>query len=103
MRISVRRIQEVIAADFGVDPIMFRSPGKAAEIARPRQYAMLLARELTPLSYPVLGKLFGRDHTTIMAGVRSAQRRRAEDPSLALKLEARALLLRSEPQPALLA
>jgi chromosomal replication initiator protein len=99
MRISVRRIQELVAADFGVDPILFRSPGKRAQIARPRQYAMLLARELTPLSYPVIGKLFGRDHSTIMAGVRAAQRRVAEDRALALKLGARALMLRSEASP----
>ena len=98
MRISVRHIQDVVAADFGVPSETFRSPGKHAEIARPRQFAMLLARELTPHSYPVLGKLFNRDHSTIIAGVRSAQRRISRDRDLALKLEARALLLQCEPQ-----
>jgi hypothetical protein len=100
MRISVRHIQDVVAADFGVPAETFRSPGKHAEIARPRQFAMLLARELTPLSYPVLGKLFNRDHSTIIAGVRAAQKRVSSDRNLALKLEARKLLLQCEQQKA---
>lgn len=96
MRINVRRIQESIAADFDVSLDLFFSPSRVRPICRPRQYAMLLARELTPLSVTVLGRLFGRDHSTISTGVRSAKRLIANDRDLALKIEARKLLLMCE-------
>lgn len=98
MRISVRDIQRHVAADFGVDLDTFYSPARHWEVCHPRQYAMLLARELTPLSVTILGRLFGRDHSTVSTGIQSAKKRLANDRNLALKLEARALLLTSERQ-----
>ena len=97
MRISVRHIQEVVAADFDIPVGAMWHPTRERIYSQPRQYAMLLARELTPLSVTVLGKLFDRDHSTICAGVDSARRRVDADANLALKLEARAALLLSEP------
>src|SRR5690348_8199597 len=97
MRITVRHIQETIAADFGIESREMRSPSRRRDFAWPRQYAMLLARELTPLSSVVIGHLFGRDHSTIITGVRRAEERIAKDKDLALKLEARALLIQSQP------
>jgi chromosomal replication initiator protein len=99
MRISVRHIRDLVAGDFNVAPERLITPSKEWEASHPRQYAMLLARELTPLSYPALGRIFGYDHTTIIHGVRAAQKRVANDRSLALKLGARKLLLQSEAQP----
>jgi hypothetical protein len=98
VRISVKHIQEVVAADFGIPVGAMWHPTRERMYSQPRQYAMLLARELTPLSVTVLGKLFDRDHSTICAGVDSARRRLAANRNLALKLEARKLLLTSEPQ-----
>jgi hypothetical protein len=97
MRISVRNIQRQVAADFGIELERFYSRSRLRADCWPRQYAMLLARELTPLSLTVLGRLFGRDHTTVISGLRSAQRRVAADRNLALKIEARKLLLQCEP------
>jgi hypothetical protein len=105
MRVSIRHIQETVAADFGVPAQAMNAPRpvgrKARQNCRPvshaRQCAMLLARELTPHSLPVIGKLFHRDHTTIIHGINAAERRLAADRNLALKLEARALLLQCEP------
>jgi hypothetical protein len=97
-RVLVRDIQRVIASDFDVPAGTLCDPCKRKEFARPRQYAMLLARELTPLSFTSLGRLFARDHSTIVTGVRSAESRVAKDRNLALKLEARALLFQCEPQ-----
>ena len=107
MRVSIRRIQKAIADDFGI-PVekmtMPRPSGRdcrlnTRQFHRPRQYAMLLARELTPLSLPTLGRIFRRDHTTIIHGIRSARKRIGEDRNLALKIEARKLLLKCEPRP----
>ena len=99
MRVSVRRIKETVAADFNVRLDLLNSPARQRDIAWPRQYAMLLARELTPLSLTVLGQLFDRDHTTILTGIDAAKKRMTKDRALALRLEARKLLLQSEPAP----
>lgn len=98
MKISVRRIQEAIAADFGIPSHMFLTV-QETPVCYPRQYAMLLAREMTGKSYPDLGGLFRRDHATIMHGIKKAKARVEKDADLALKLGARKLLLECEPQP----
>ena len=50
------------------------SARRARNIARPRQVAMYLAKTLTALSYPEIGRRFGgRDHTTVMHAVRSIE------------------------------
>jgi hypothetical protein len=97
MRISVRHIQEVVAADFGLSSDEIRSNRKLPEQAHPRQVAMYLARELTPLSLPSIGRIFDRDHSTIVHGIRATKSRISSDRSLALKIEARKLLLQCEP------
>jgi chromosomal replication initiator protein len=43
-----------------------RGPGKTRALAQSRQIAMYLCRELTDLSLPKIGQVFGRDHTTVM-------------------------------------
>jgi chromosomal replication initiator protein len=99
MRILVRHIIEVVADRFGVELGDVRSPARGRNVAWPRQYAMLLARELTPLSLPTLGHIFERDHTTVLLGIRAAEKRAGQDRALSLKLEAIGLLLRSETIP----
>jgi hypothetical protein len=98
VRISVKHIQDVVAADFQIPVGAMWHPTRERQYAWPRQYAMLLARELTPLSTTVLGQLFQRDHSTVCAGIKSARKRISKNRSLALKLEARALLLACEPK-----
>jgi hypothetical protein len=98
MRVSVRHIIESVADDFRVDIEEMRSRSRVRRVSWPRQYAMLLARELTDLSYPSLAHIFRLDHSTLVHGVGSAKKRLANDRSLALKIEARAMLLQCEPQ-----
>ena len=52
-------------------------------MARPRQIAMFLAREMTGLSLPRLGTHFARDHTTILHAVRRITRLMEQDPAFA--------------------
>ncbi len=52
-----------------------------------RQLTMWLVRRCCRLSYPQLGTLFGRDHTTVLAGVNAIERRRAADTELKLYLD----------------
>ena len=57
-------------------------------IARPRQIAMYLAKQLTPRSLPEIGRRFGgRDHTTIMHGVRRIEELMTTDSQMADDLQ----------------
>jgi chromosomal replication initiation ATPase DnaA len=59
------------------------SKKRPANIARPRQIAMYLAKELTQKSLPEIGELFGgRDHTTVLHAVRKIADERSKDAQL---------------------
>lgn len=63
----VEDIQQAVCHRFGIRLIEMSSHRRGRKVARPRQIAMYLARELTPLSLAMIGRLFGdRDHTTIV-------------------------------------
>ena len=68
--ISPGRILAATAESFGVSITDLEGPSRRQPLARARQVAMYLCRELTDLSLPKIGALFGgRDHTTILHGV----------------------------------
>lgn len=82
-RVSVEQIQRTVADHFGLSMEELLSRRRTARIARPRQVAMWLSKELTPRSYPDIGQRFGgRDHTTIMYGVRKIEDLRAHDTTI---------------------
>jgi chromosomal replication initiator protein len=57
-------------------------------VARPRQAAMYLAKQLTTRSYPDIGRRFGgRDHTTVLHAVRKIEELKASDAGIAADLE----------------
>jgi chromosomal replication initiator protein len=63
-------------------------PKRLRTIARPRQIAMYLAKQLTPRSLPEIGRRFGgRDHTTIMHGVRRIEELMTTDSQMADDLQ----------------
>jgi chromosomal replication initiator protein len=65
------------------------SPRRARAVARPRQAAMYLAKVLTEYSLPEIGRKFGgRDHTTIIHGVRKIEELMAQDRDLAADIDA---------------
>jgi chromosomal replication initiator protein len=70
-QISVENIQKTVADFFNIKVADMYSKKRPANIARPRQIAMYLAKELTQKSLPEIGELFGgRDHTTVLHAVR---------------------------------
>ena len=70
-QISVENIQKTVADYYKIKVADMYSKKRPASIARPRQIAMYLAKELTQKSLPDLGELFGgRDHTTVLHAVR---------------------------------
>ncbi len=83
-----RQVQEAVAArlDLSVDDIL--SPTRSAPVARARQLAMYLTRELTDLSLPAIAEAFNRrDHTTVMHAIRKVERSALEDASLSRAVE----------------
>ena len=70
-QISVENIQKTVADFYKIKVADMYSKKRPANIARPRQIAMYLAKELTQKSLPEIGELFGgRDHTTVLHAVR---------------------------------
>jgi chromosomal replication initiator protein len=81
-QISVENIQKTVADYYKIKVADMYSKKRPASIARPRQIAMYLAKELTQKSLPEIGELFGgRDHTTVLHAVRkiTAERQQLSD------------------------
>lgn len=80
-QISVENIQKTVADFFNIKVADMYSKKRPANIARPRQIAMYLAKELTQKSLPEIGELFGgRDHTTVLHAVRKIAADRSKSP-----------------------
>ena len=83
-RITIEEIQIRVAQHFNIKVAEMHSPRRARAVARPRQVAMYLAKQLTSRSLPEIGRKFGnRDHTTVMHAVRKIEELRAKDASFA--------------------
>lgn len=80
-QISVENIQKTVADFFNIKVADMYSKKRPANIARPRQIAMYLSKELTQKSLPEIGELFGgRDHTTVLHAVRKIAVDRSKNP-----------------------
>ena len=74
-KITVRRIIEEVALEHDITPEDIIRKDRHRELVWPRHEAMRRAYDETDLSYPSIGKVFDRDHTTVMNGVKRAQAR----------------------------
>lgn len=82
-QISVENIQKTVADYYKIKVADMYSKKRPASIARPRQIAMFLAKELTQKSLPEIGELFGgRDHTTVLHAVRKIAAERQANTEL---------------------
>ncbi|HEX5354645.1 MAG TPA: chromosomal replication initiator protein DnaA [Aquabacterium sp.] len=82
-QISVENIQKTVADFYKIKVADMYSKKRPASIAKPRQIAMYLAKELTQKSLPEIGELFGgRDHTTVLHAVRKIMGERGKDTEL---------------------
>ncbi len=85
---SIEDIQKKIADFYKLDPRDFQSQQRSRRIARPRQVAMFLAREITARSLPEIGRRFGgRDHTTVLHACRRIAALCSEDPSFKQEID----------------
>jgi chromosomal replication initiator protein len=84
---SVEEIQQRVAERFGVSRAELVGTSRAATPLRARQVAIFLTRELTDLSLPQIGRLYGgRDHTTVLNSLRRVEASIGEDEDLAEKV-----------------
>jgi len=82
-QISVENIQKTVADFYKIKVADMYSKKRPTSIARPRQIAMYLAKELTQKSLPEIGELFGgRDHTTVLHAVRKIAGERQQQTEL---------------------
>ena len=82
-QISVENIQKTVADFYKIKIADMYSKKRPASIAKPRQIAMYLAKEMTQKSLPEIGELFGgRDHTTVLHAVRKIGGDRQKDSEL---------------------
>ncbi len=82
-QVSVEGIQKTVAEYFKIRISDMHSKKRSRNVARPRQVAMALAKELTQMSLPEIGEAFGnRDHTTVLHACRTIARLRKQDTGL---------------------
>jgi chromosomal replication initiator protein len=95
-RVTIDEIQRRVAEHFNIKMAEMTSSRRARIVARPRQVAMYLAKQLTSRSLPEIGRKFGgRDHTTVMHGVRKIEELIASDRALAEDVELLRRMLQS--------
>lgn len=82
-RVTVDEIQKKVAEYFSVRVSDMHSPRRTRTVARPRQIAMYLSKQLTPRSLPEIGRKFGgRDHTTVLHAVKKIEELMLEEKSM---------------------
>ncbi len=87
-KVTVDMIQKAVAEHYNLKQADLISERRARAVARPRQVAMWLAKQITTRSLPDIGRRFGgRDHTTVLHAVRRIEALKAEDAAIARDLD----------------
>ena len=87
-RITIEEIQKRVAEHYSIKLVEMSSARRSRAVARPRQVAMYLAKQLTSRSLPEIGRKFGgRDHTTVMHAVKKVDELRELDQNFAEDVE----------------
>ena len=93
-RVTIEEIQKRVAEHFNIRISDMHSARRSRAVARPRQVAMFLAKQLTARSLPEIGRKFGgRDHTTVMHAVKRVDELRQSDSNFAEDVELLKLML----------
>jgi chromosomal replication initiator protein len=87
-RATIDEIQKCVAEHFNIRLADMSTARRARAVARPRQVAMYLAKQLTPRSLPEIGRRFGgRDHTTVIHAIKKVEELLASDKTFAEDVE----------------
>jgi chromosomal replication initiator protein len=95
-QVTIENIQKTVADYYKIKVSEMYSKKRTRNVARPRQIAMALAKELTQLSLPDIGEAFGgRDHTTVLHACRKVAELKTESPEITRDFTALLQVLRS--------
>ncbi len=81
-QISVENIQKTVANYYHIKVSDLKSKSRKATLAKQRQIAMAIAKQLTNLSYPDIGEAFERDHTTVIHAIKKVEEMKNADPQI---------------------
>jgi chromosomal replication initiator protein len=88
-RPTVADVQAAVAVHYGLTSAQLRGADRKRRVAWPRQMAMLLARDITKMSLPEIGRRFGgRDHSTVVHACRAVAARLSDYPDLSAHFDA---------------
>lgn len=95
-QISIENIQKTVADYYKIKVAEMYSKKRTRNVARPRQVAMALSKELTHLSFPEIGDAFGgRDHTTVMHACKKIEELKISEPGISRDISVLLQVLRS--------
>ena len=95
-RVSIENIQKTVADYYKIKVSEMYSKKRTRNVARPRQVAMALAKELTQMSLPDIGEAFGgRDHTTVLHACRKIAELRGSSTDITTDITSLLKVLRS--------
>ena len=83
---SIMTVMKAASLYYGLSDI--RQPSQKRAVARPRQVAMYVARQMTGRSYPMIGRMFHRDHATVHFGICKVEALRKHDARIAADIQA---------------
>ena len=86
-RVTSRQILAAVAKAYGLEEDQLTGKSRRRAVTRPRNLAMYLCRRHTDESYASIGKLFNRDHATVMYGVGQVERALMKEPKLPQEME----------------
>ncbi|PIE42268.1 MAG: chromosomal replication initiator protein DnaA [Gammaproteobacteria bacterium] len=81
-QISIESIQKTVAGYYRIKVSDLKSRSRKAQLARARQIAMTLSKQLTNLSLPDIGEAFERDHTTVIHAIKKINEMKQRDPRI---------------------
>lgn len=82
------QVDSAVCGKYAIPPTALKGDNRERRVARPRQVAMYLARNVTGYSLPQIGLWYGnRDHTTVMHAVKRVEGLMRETPLFALEIE----------------
>jgi chromosomal replication initiator protein len=96
-KVSIKAIQSIVEKTYNISHEDMVGSRRSRNIVWPRQIAMYLSRNLTEESYPTIGSKFGgRDHTTIMHGVETVERKMKNDHTVYDEIERLSVLIKEK-------
>ena len=86
-RVTIEDIRDTVAKIYGLEMSLFVGKCRRKNVTKPRNLAMFMCRKHTDASFAAIGKLFNRDHATVIYGVDKIDRELKRDPKLVQEMK----------------